>query len=117
MIETALSLTGIESVQNLFRKSKEEPGTYFIVFKNSTRCATSRLALKAFESEWNLSVPVYLVQVIENRPASEEVTRISGIRHESPQLLIIRNGTVIHHASHSAIEAGEAMRLIDSEPG
>jgi bacillithiol system protein YtxJ len=116
MIETSHTLTDPESVRYLFRKSEEDPGTYFVIFKNSTRCATSRLALKAFETDWKRDTPVYLVQVIESRTASDEVTRCSGVRHESPQLLLIRAGQVIHHVSHSRIDAHEAMRIMGSEP-
>jgi bacillithiol system protein YtxJ len=74
------------------------------------------MAWKRFMAEWDSEVPVYLLQVIEDREVSDEVERITGIRHESPQALLFHRSKVIFHTSHSAINAAEIKKLITSEP-
>jgi bacillithiol system protein YtxJ len=50
-------------------------------------------------------VPVYLVDVIRQRPLSREIAAQLGIEHESPQAIVIRAGAVRWHASHYEVTA------------
>jgi bacillithiol system protein YtxJ len=50
-------------------------------------------------------VPVYLVDVIRQRPLSREIAAHLGIQHESPQAILIRGGAVGWHASHYEVTA------------
>ena len=76
------------------------------IFKHSTRCFTSKIVLKEFENNFELSsnqIEMYYLDLIAYRNISDEIERKYGIRHESPQLLIIKNNKVVTHASHSRI--------------
>ena len=68
-----------------------------------------------FESEWNSDMPVYFVNVIENRAASNKIAAAYNVRHESPQLLVIRNGHCVYNSSHSNIDAAKVLN-VTSEP-
>ena len=108
-------LTNAADAESLKINSLRSPDNYQVIFKNSTRCGTSRMARSMFEMEWNSDVPVYLINVIEHRDASDRIAELFGVRHESPQVLIVRNGKCIYHNSHSDIDAAEILKMI-SEP-
>jgi bacillithiol system protein YtxJ len=84
------------------------------IFKHSTRCSISRMALKQFENEFDLVglVTPYFVDLLENRDVSNEVTKRFGIEHQSPQLLLIKNGESVYAASHGDINADDLKRYL-----
>jgi len=80
-----------------------------VIFKHSTRCITSRFALKQFESDFDLEdkVDAYFLDLLEHRDISNEIASRFGVYHQSPQLILIKEGKAIYEASHSDIDAGE----------
>jgi bacillithiol system protein YtxJ len=86
--------------------SDEKPA---IIFKHSTRCSISRFALKQFENEFALedSVDAYFLDLLEYRDISNEIASRFGVYHQSPQLLLIKNGQSVYDVSHDAIDAGD----------
>jgi bacillithiol system protein YtxJ len=79
------------------------------IFKHSTRCSISRMALKQFENEFDLegSVTPYFLDLINYRDISNEIATRFEVYHQSPQLLLIKEGKSIYDASHSDIDALE----------
>ncbi|GIV38916.1 MAG: thioredoxin family protein [Thermonema sp.] len=79
-----------------------------LIFKHSTRCSISATALNRLERTWNetfqQALHPYLVRVIEERPLSNAIARLSGVEHQSPQLLIFKDGKCVYHSSHLAID-------------
>ena len=72
-----------------------------LVLKHSATCPVSAAAhreVEAYESEG--TIPVWKVTVQENRELSNEIAQKTGIRHESPQLFLYKEGNVEAHASH-----------------
>lgn len=81
---------------------------YQLVFKHSTRCGISRMVIKGFESkEENRidSIDFYYLDLLKHRELSNQLALEYNLRHESPQVLLIKNGVLISHASHSDILA------------
>lgn len=103
-------------IDKIRMESLSEPDRNFIIFKHSTRCGTSRMAKNNFESDWTLSDAVHLVNVVENREVSNRIAAEFHVHHESPQVLIIRNGVSIYDNSHSSIDAPEIIKMIQSKP-
>jgi bacillithiol system protein YtxJ len=62
------------------------------------------------------TVPVYLVDVIAQRLLSRDIAARLGIRHESPQAIVLRNGAAAWHASHYAVTAEALARIIHEDP-
>lgn len=58
-------------------------------------------------------IPFLFIDVITDRKLSEHVAEITGIRHESPQLIILRNGEAVFHASHTQIDSERIARKLD----
>lgn len=78
-----------------------------VIFKHSTRCSVSRMALKRFENEYNLEevVDTYFLDLLEHRDISAEIARRFNVVHQSPQLLLIKEGKSVYDVSHSDIDA------------
>ena|SRR3989344_2777916 len=88
------------------------PGVF--LFKHSSRCSISSMALKRFEDALkNVSIPSYLLKVIENRNISNLVSSNFNVTHQSPQVLWIKNGVCIENASHTDISANWIKRCIE----
>ena len=76
-----------------------------LIFKHSTTCSISAMALSRMERNWSdqLGVKPYYLDLLANRPISNKIEREFGVEHESPQVLLIRNGQCVYDASHMAI--------------
>jgi bacillithiol system protein YtxJ len=77
-----------------------------VIFKHSTRCSISRFVLKNFENEAKPleNIQYYFLDLLAYRELSNTVAEVFQVHHESPQLLVIENGSCVYHASHDAIE-------------
>ncbi len=88
-----------------------------ILFKHSTRCSTSSMVLDRLERFWKLSekeAPAYFLDMIKHRNVSDKIAQLYGISHESPQILLIKNGKCIYSASHSNISAPDIEAVLNS---
>ncbi|WP_347052002.1 bacillithiol system redox-active protein YtxJ [Flavobacterium olei] len=97
-------LTDVLQLAEIQAISAEKP---VVIFKHSTRCSISRMALKQFEREYDLTdvVDAYFLDLIAHRDVSNEIASRFGVYHESPQLILIKNGKAVYNASHSEIDA------------
>lgn len=77
------------------------------IFKHSTRCSISRMALKQFENEFDLQdkIDIYFLDLLNYREISNEVAHRFNVMHQSPQILLIKDEKVIYSDSHSDIDA------------
>jgi len=91
----------VESSQldQLIEESKSKP---LLIYKHSTSCSVSRVALDRLERNWNINadLKLYFLDLIRYRSISNEIANRFGVPHESPQVLIIENGQAIYDASH-----------------
>ena len=101
-----IELTDLGQLNEIMDLSHQQP---VIIFKHSTRCSISRMALKQFENEFDLegSVTPYFLDLINHRDISNEIATRFEVYHQSPQLLLIKAGKSIYDASHSDIDAVE----------
>lgn len=99
-------LTELKQLDAVVEESKTTP---VIIFKHSTRCAISRMALRNFESEYSIeegNAKPYFLDLLEHRDISNEIASRFNVTHQSPQLLLVKDGTVVYHVSHQDIDAG-----------
>jgi len=74
---------------------------YQAIFKHSTRCGISSGVLRQFErQEESDAIDFYFIDILKYRPVSNTIASKFGILHESPQLIVIKNGEVWAHGSH-----------------
>ncbi|MFA0962226.1 bacillithiol system redox-active protein YtxJ [Roseivirga sp. BDSF3-8] len=112
------NLTDTAQIEEIKEDSKDRP---VLVFKHSTRCSISSMALNRLERKWNDSemdglMPYYL-DLVRYREVSNEVAQAFGIAHESPQVLLISNGECVYHTSHTGISYPDLKGKFDSLPG
>ena len=83
---------------------------FSVIFKHSTRCSVSLMAKRNFELDWELipeKTPLYFLDLISYRDISNLIAETFQVHHESPQVLLIKDGACILDASHSDISADE----------
>ncbi len=80
-----------------------------VVFKHSTRCSVSRMALKLTEQRWDLpsDVQPFLLDLLNFREVSQAIATDLRVEHQSPQLILVSGGKALYHANHSAIDPEE----------
>jgi len=99
-------LTNVTQLNTIVLESSETP---VIIFKHSTRCPVSRMALKNFENEYGIeegAAKPYFLDLIEHRDVSDEIASRFNVVHQSPQVLVIKNGQSVYDESHGEIDAG-----------
>lgn len=106
-----IPLTNIGQLNEIVSLSNEKP---VAIFKHSTRCSVSRFALKQFENEFDLEdkVDAYFLDLLEHRDISNEIASRFQVVHQSPQLLLIKNGKSVYDVSHSDIDAEELLERL-----
>ncbi|MDX1444802.1 bacillithiol system redox-active protein YtxJ [Lishizhenia sp.] len=99
------------AIAEIVEASKEQAQ---LIFKHSTRCSISSMALNRFESEWpnDANCTIYFLDLIAFRAVSNKVADELKVEHQSPQAILIQNGEVTYHASHSAIRASEILEKL-----
>ena len=99
-----IPLTDLGQLNEIMELSHQQP---VVIFKHSTRCSISRMALKQFENEFDLEgiVTPYYLDLLNHRDISQEIATRFDVYHQSPQLLLIKEGKSIYDASHSDIDA------------
>ncbi|SHG32574.1 bacillithiol system protein YtxJ [Flavobacterium segetis] len=99
-----IELNDLGQLNEISSLSNDKP---IAIFKHSTRCSVSRMALKQFENEFDNAdkVTLYFLDLIENRAISNEIASRFGVNHQSPQLILIKDGKAVYHVSHSDIDA------------
>jgi bacillithiol system protein YtxJ len=103
-----IALTDYSQIQKALDQS--EP---FLVFKHSTRCSISSMAINRFERNYNLeAVQAFYLDLIAYRSISNQLAEEFGVLHQSPQLLLIQKGNCTYHASHNSINLDEIKAML-----
>ena len=106
------SLEDMKELDVIEKQSHERP---VAIFKHSTRCGVSRMAWSQFQKEHNISndtMELYNLDILANRDISNEIAKRFGVVHQSPQLIVIKNGKSVYHASHGSIDASQLEQFI-----
>jgi bacillithiol system protein YtxJ len=96
----------LDSIAQLEEIKEESSSIPQVIFKHSTTCGISRMVLNMFKSGYKLEkgqMDFHFLDLHSNRDVSNAVATEFGIAHQSPQLLIIKNGVVVFKDSHGAI--------------
>ncbi|MEM6262333.1 MAG: bacillithiol system redox-active protein YtxJ [Bacteroidota bacterium] len=97
-------LTSESQLATIAEESHQQP---VLIFKHSTRCGISANALDKLTAAWDLSaekVKGYYLDLIAYRSVSNAIAVTFAVPHQSPQVLLIKDGKAVYHTSHYAIE-------------
>ena len=96
-------LVSVDQLKEIEEKSNTRTQ---LIFKHSTSCGISRMVLNTFNAKYDFTKDVfdlYFLDLHSNREVSNETGYKFQVMHQSPQLLVIRNGVVVAHGSHGGI--------------
>ncbi len=105
-------LSSLDELDEWLERSRREP---VWIFKHSSTCWISAEALeefRAFTADDGFQAGCALIEVQTARRLSDELSRRTGVRHESPQALLLRDGQAVWHASHWRIRADRLRREV-----
>ena len=92
-----------EQLEEIRERSARRPQ---VIFKHSTRCPTSRLVMGRLEkAPLPANIDFYYLDLLNYRPISNKIAETFGVDHESPQVLVIRDGKCVFEESHLGITA------------
>jgi len=108
------NLTDIQQLETIKDESAAQP---VAIFKHSTKCSISATALDRFERNWAKNqdikdLKLYYLDLISHRDISNKIASEFQVQHESPQILLVRNGEVIYNESHYGIDFNEILSKV-----
>ena len=98
-----ISLSSLEQLETIERNSLSKTQ---VIFKHSTSCGISRMVMNTFKRSYDFSeaqMDLYYLDLHAYREVSNEAGYKFQVMHQSPQLLVIKNGITIAHASHGGV--------------
>jgi bacillithiol system protein YtxJ len=105
-MDNFISVTETSDLDQLVAQSKQQT---VVIFKHSLTCPVSS---SAYQEMTRFPGSVNLVEVQRARELSREIEHRTGIRHESPQVIVLRNGQVVWDASHFKITADAVSQAV-----
>ena len=102
-----LELTSEDQLEQIIKDSHQKP---VALFKHSTRCGISTRAKFVLEEDWDIStdeLDFYYLDLLQHRNISNKIAELTGVQHQSPQVLLIKDGEVLYEETHHAINPGE----------
>lgn len=100
-----IPLVSVDQLEEITKKSNTRTQ---LIFKHSTTCGISSMVLNTFNANYDFTKDVfdlYYLDLHSNREVSNETGYKFQVMHQSPQLLVIRNGVVVTHSSHGGINS------------
>lgn len=98
-------LTDEQQLETIKEESKSQP---VVIFKHSTRCSISSMAKNRLDREdAPAGVRFYYLDLIAYRALSNKIAEVFQVHHESPQVLLIKNGECTYDESHNGINMNE----------
>ena len=102
-----IHLTDEEQLKQIICKSQSKAQ---VIFKHSTRCSISSVALQRLQkSPQPVDIDFYYLDLINYRDLSNKVSHTFGVNHESPQILLIRDGQCVFDESHLGIHMNDIL--------
>lgn len=107
------SLNQAGQLNAIIERSHDKPQ---IIFKHSTRCGISSMAKHQLEHDWDLDaelVDMYYLDLIAHRDMSNQIADLTGVTHQSPQIILIRKGKAVFDTSHHAISVARIRAALE----
>ena len=108
MGKSFFKITSREELEKLISVSNNKP---VVVFKHSTSCPISSAAYREME---RLNGDVSLLVIQSARDVSRELEQVTGVRHESPQVIVLKDGKAVWTASHYDVKAEAVAEAVEA---
>lgn len=103
-------LSTVAQLDELITESKTKP---VAIFKHSTSCGTSNMVKDQLDDAWKQDheeVKFYYLDLLANRGVSNEVARRFKVVHQSPQMILLKNGRAVYDSSHMSIDFDQVLK-------
>lgn len=113
---SSMEWNDLTQLKQLDEIAGESENNAILIFKHSTRCPISRMALKQFEQEYDIdadTVKPYFLDLLEHRDISNEIASRFNVMHQSPQIILIKGGKAVYDTSHSDISADVVKKRVE----
>ena len=111
-----IPLTKKEQLLVIEESSHQQP---VMIFKHSTICSTSAMVLDRLERKWQGDemgdLTSYFLDLLKYRSISDQISIDFNLRHESPQLLIVKCGRVAYNDSHFDIDYQKLLTYLEKD--
>ncbi|MFD1293991.1 bacillithiol system redox-active protein YtxJ [Lutibacter holmesii] len=110
-----IPLNEINVLSELKAASNKKP---ILIFKHSTRCGISSMALKNFERSFDIAeeeLTIYFLDLLRFREISNTIVAEFNVQHQSPQAIVIYKEKVIYHDSHYGISVEEIKNVLKTK--
>lgn len=107
-----LPLESISQVDEIANQSEQSDSSAILIFKHSTICSISSMALNRLERKWHITedrITAYYLDLRKFRDVSNYLEEKFQVKHESPQILLIKNGHCVFNSSHNLISADNVL--------
>ncbi len=102
-----IQLTSEEQLNRITNLSKQRTQ---VIFKHSTRCSISSVAWKRVQkNDVQTNIDFYFLDIISYRSLSNKIADTFKVHHESPQILVIKDGECIFDESHLSISIDDIL--------
>ena len=104
----------IDSIDKLNELKEFSIDNNILIFKYSPNCAVNYVVRNLLEREWNegeMNMKTYLLDVISDKQISKLIESEFGIKHESPQVLILNKSKLLYSASHGKVLFSEIRKF------
>lgn len=111
---SALQWNDLNTIAQLSELEKESFDIPVLILKHSTRCSISGMAKNRLELYWDKEVALkpYYLDLLSHRDVSDEIANRYHIMHQSPQVILLKNGAPVFNASHNEIDYNKLKSLL-----
>lgn len=108
-------VTEVSEIDPLLEASKDRP---VFLFKHSLACGISQAAFEEYRRFAGGGGAIFsLVEIQRAREVSRRVVEVTGVRHQSPQAILLVDGRPVWHASHWSINETSLSRALADHGG
>lgn len=101
-----IELATLPQLDSIFEKSYQKPQ---LLFKHSTRCSISSMALNRMNKGLSKmkDFDIHYLDLIAHRDVSNAIASKTAVEHQSPQVIVLKEGKAVYSATHHAIDPEE----------
>jgi len=113
---TPMNWHKLETTDNLEEAIEKSNAVPVLLFKHSTRCSISSMALHSLQQSWRDAegkIEPYFVDLIAHRTVSNLIEERTSVLHQSPQAIVLHKGRVVYQASHNGIRVSAMLKSLE----
>ncbi len=105
----------LESQEQLDQALADSHQKTVVLFKHSVTCGISAMAEHRLQSEWDFDdsdFDFYYLDLLSYRPISNRIAEVLNVTHQSPQVIVVKEGKAVQATSHQAISTAWLKKAI-----